>query len=263
VVIKKTQLPTEGGLVICTITKILPYGAFARLEEYGRDGFIPAGEIASIWVRNIRDYIKEGQKTVAKVLSIDEKKGHIDISIRRVNESQKSKKMQEWKRLQKAEKLLEIAAKKTGKTLEEAYAEVGAKFEEKYGEIYSGFEEIARENEGVLELIPAEWREAVKTVAEDSITITKIKIHGFIELKSYAGDGVEAIKGALAKALKSSDSKEVGIELLYMSPPRYRITVTAPDYKIAEKVMKNAAEAAVRFMAEKGGAGAFIREEKK
>jgi len=263
VVLRKTSFPADGELVITTVTKILPYGAFARLEEYGKDGFIPVGEIASIWVRNIKDYIKEGQKAVAKVLNIDERRGHIDLSIRRVNESQKSKKMQEWKRLQKAEKLLEIAAKKIGKTLEDAYGEVGAKLEEKYGEIYSGFEEIAKENAEALSLIPDEWRAVIEKTAKDSVTITKIKIHGFIELRSYASNGVEIIKNALAKAMEAAANKEAEAVLLYASPPRYRITVTAPNYKLAEKVMKNAAEAAVTFVTGNGGTGTFIREEKK
>lgn len=262
-VLKKKSFPAEGELVICTITKILPHGAFARLEEYSRDGFIPIGEIASIWVRNIKDYIKEGQKAVAKILNVDERKGHIDLSVRRVNVSQKSKKMQEWKRLQKAEKLLEIAAKKIGKTLEEAYSEVGIKLEEEYGEIYSAFEEIAKGTAEVLSLLPEEWKEIIEKTAKDNVTITKIKIHGLIELRSYASDGVEIIKSALSKALKTTSNKEVSVELLYLSPPKYRITVTAPDYKIAERVMKNSADAAVAVVAEKGGTGAFIREEKR
>jgi translation initiation factor 2 subunit 1 len=123
---KKDKYPSEGDLVICTVSKVSSHGAFANLDEYvNKDGFIHISEVASIWVKNIRDYVKEGQKTVAKVLSVDRDRGHIDLSVRRVGESQKTNKTQEWKRAQKAEKLLELAATEVKKTLDEAYKDVG------------------------------------------------------------------------------------------------------------------------------------------
>jgi translation initiation factor 2 subunit 1 len=78
---KKDPYPSEGDLVICTVTKVSSHGAFVKLDEYGgKDGFIHISEVASIWVKNIRDYVREGQKTVGKVLSVDRTKGHIDLT---------------------------------------------------------------------------------------------------------------------------------------------------------------------------------------
>lgn len=63
-------------------------------------------------------------------MNVDRKKGYIDLSLRRVTDAQRKNKMQEWKRAQKAEKLLELMAKEVGKSLDEAYEEVGFKLEE-------------------------------------------------------------------------------------------------------------------------------------
>ena len=56
---KRQEIPSENDLVICTITKVFSHGAFAKLDEYGDiEGFIHISEVASAWIKNIRDFVK-------------------------------------------------------------------------------------------------------------------------------------------------------------------------------------------------------------
>ncbi len=262
-VLKREPFPSEGDLVVCTVTKVYPHGAFARLDEYrDRDGYIHISEVASTWIKNIRDFVREGQKTVAKVLAVDRKKGHVDLSLRRVSEAAKKKKMQEWKRAQKAEKLLEMAAKELGKSLEQAYEEVGFKLEEEFGEIYGAFEEISAAGEEALEGldIPEEWVEPLVKLAKENVSISKVKIHGFVELRSRAPDGVEVIRRALTAAKEvEKEAEGVTLDISYVGAPRYRITVVAYDYKSAEEVLRKAGEKAVSMVVAEKGEGRFYR----
>ena len=103
------EWPEEGDLIVGTVHKVLNYGAFAKLEEYeGKEAFIHISEVSSGWVKNIRDYVRENQKIVARVLRVNPKKGHVDASLKRIREDQRTRRMQQWKIEQKAEKLLEI-----------------------------------------------------------------------------------------------------------------------------------------------------------
>ncbi|HID47317.1 MAG TPA: S1 RNA-binding domain-containing protein, partial [Methanococcaceae archaeon] len=104
----RKDFPEEGELVIGTVVDVKPYGAFVQLLEYpNREGMIHISEVSSGWVKNIRDHVKRGQRVVAKVMRVDKKKGHIDLSLKRVTEQQKKAKIQEWQRFQRAEKLLQ------------------------------------------------------------------------------------------------------------------------------------------------------------
>lgn len=261
---KKQALPSENDLVICTVTKVFSQGAFASLDEYeGKVGFIHISEIASTWVKNIRDFVKEGQKTVAKVLSIDAKKGHIDLSTRRVGDAQKKNKMQEWKRSQKAEKLLEFIAKEVNKGLDDAYNEVGFKLEERYGSIYDAFEEISLLDEKALQGlgIPKPWKEPLLRVVAENVAIPQVNINGYLDLKCPAPNGIEIIKDALIKAREAgSNEEDVKLEIAYMGSPRYRLKVIAPDYKIAEETLRKSADVALNIIKEGGGLGKFLRE---
>src|SRR3989337_4504240 len=109
------EFPEEAELVVCTVKDVKNFGAFVTLDEYeGKEGFIHIAEVSSGWIKYIRDYVREGQKLVCKVLRVDRDKGHIDLSLKAVNEHQKREKIQEWKNEQKAEKLLAISAERLG-----------------------------------------------------------------------------------------------------------------------------------------------------
>ena len=87
-----------------------------------------------------------------------------------------------------------------------------------------------------------------------------VDITGHLELASPHGDGIERIKKALKTALESSAEGEVRIS--YVGAPKYRVMVTAPDYKTAEESMKKAVDAAIESIEKEGGSGSFARTDK-
>ncbi len=264
-IIKRQKLPAESDLVICTITKVFSHGAFAKLDEYeDKEGFIHVSEVASTWVKNIRDFVREGQKAVAKVLKVDQIKGHIDLSVRRVGDAQKKNKMQEWKRTQKAHKLLELAATDIKKDIKTAYQEVGFKLEDKYGEIYAGLEEIVIFGEDPLkELnVPEEWIKPITAKAKENVTIPYVNIRGYLDVTCQNQNGIEVIKEALIKARSEEVESDIKLDVRYVGSPRYRLNVTAPDYKTAEEVLKRCANTAISFIEKNDGTGKFLREVK-
>ncbi len=258
---KRQSLPSESDLVICTITKVFSHGAFAKLDEYeDKEGFIHISEVASTWIKNIRDFVKPGQKSVAKVLNVNPAKGHIDLSLRRVADAAKKNKTHEWKRVLKADKLLELVAKEVGMSLDEAYTNVGFKLEDEFGEIYSGFEEIANEGELAIEgiQIPKPWIKPLIKLAQENVTVPTVEITGYLDLRCYLPNGVDDVKESLITSLE--EVKEVEIDVKYTKSPRFSVTVRASDYKTAEEALKGYTDKAISIITAKGGTGQFVRE---
>ncbi len=239
---KRKPLPDVGELVIGTVTKVFDYGAYMTLEEYGgKEAYLPWSEVSSKWVRDIRSVVREGQRVVVKVIRVDRRKGHVDVSLKRVNPSEQRRKILEWKRAQRAEKMLEMTAKSIGKTLDEAYEEVGWKLEDYFGEIYAAFEEAAYRGPDVLREagVPEEWIEPLMDQIRKHIVIKKIKIQGIITLFTLAPDGVERIKKALTAPLMELNlSKNLALRVYTIGAPRYRVEVIATDYKEAENLLR-------------------------
>jgi translation initiation factor 2 subunit 1 len=253
----RKEWPDEGDLVVATVHKVLNYGAFAKLEEYTeKEAFIHISEVSSGWVKNIRDYVRENQKIVAKVLRVNPRKGHVDVSLKRIREDQRTRKIQQWKIEQKAEKLLEFSAKSIDKNLDQGYEEVGYYLMDEFGDLYGAFETAAEE--GAESLINREvdkiWAEAITEVAKKNISPPEVHITGYVDLKSYASNGVEVIKEALLSV------KDDNVQIQCVGAPRYRLTVKSSDYIDAETMLKKAAQVAIDEVEEAGGEGEFYRE---
>ena len=235
--------PDEGEFVIGTVNKVQSYGAFVTLDEYqDREGFIHIAEIASGWVKRIRNHIKEKQKVVCKVMHIDPAKGHVDLSLKRVNEHQKRAKIKEWKNSQKASRLLTMLSEELNKSIDECYHEFVEDIIQKYGSLYEAFEETAYDSDSLEdEGFVGSWIESFKRVAQENIAIQYVDIKGYLDIRSWSDQGITYIRKALLDA-EESEYEDVTIEVHYLGAPHYSITVQAPDYKIAEEELKKAVE---------------------
>ncbi len=257
---ERSGWPGEDELVVCSVKKVTDFGAFVELDEYGhKEGLIHISEVASGWVKYIRDHVREGQKIVCKVLYVDESKRHIDLSLKDVNEHQRREKIQEWKNEQKAEKWIQYVANTT-KTSPEELKKLVTLLYEKFGSVYSVFEKSRVSGVSILTNIGVNKQiaEMIKKVAEENLKKPQVEIAGFIDLTSSLPDGIEHIKKAL-NAAGDVDGEDISISITYIGAPRYRVHVIAPDYKKAENILKKSAQAAIKIIEKANGTGEFHR----
>lgn len=257
--VKLSPYPDEGELVVCTVKDVKGFGAFVTLSEYqNREGFVHVAEVATGWVKYIRDHIREGQKIVCKVLRVDTVKEHIDLSLKQVNEHARKEKIQEWKNEQRAEKLFEIVAQNLHRTVPECFDEFGKPLVEKYGMMYTAFEECAVDSRALeREGFKGPWIKAFVGVAQENIVPPRVAIHGYLELTCTGRDGLKKIQAALMDAEQTGKGS---VAILYLGAPRYRIQVSALDYKSAEDHLKAAVDRALESIKASGGKGDFVRE---
>jgi translation initiation factor 2 subunit 1 len=258
---RKQEWPEVGELVMATVENVKDYGAYVKLDEYDKKGLLHISEMSSSWIRNIRDFVREGQKVVLKVLRVNAEKGHIDLSLRRVTKRGKIEKIMSWKKERKAEALLRNVAEKTSLSPEEIYEKAGALMEKEYG-LYEAFERVVKEGVQVLTKIgvPDQLATVLTEVAEERIRIPMVRVKGIVELRCMKPNGVKILKQAFSKAKKAEKSKDVELRFYVVAAPKYRIEVLAGNYKHAEAILQGFAEKVVSNVVEAGGAGSFRRE---
>lgn len=71
-----------GSIVEGKVTGITNFGAFVELPG-GKTGMVHISEVAPTFVKEIRDYVKEGQVVKVKVLNITQE-GRVSLSMKRV-----------------------------------------------------------------------------------------------------------------------------------------------------------------------------------
>jgi len=254
----KQGFPEEGELVLCTVTSVQYHSVFVDIDEYGKGGLIHISEVSPGRIRNIRDFVKEGKKIVCKVLRINIEKGYIDLSLRRVNESEKRRKIDNIKKEQNAEKIVEIAAGKAGIKTEQLYNEILENIKKKYVSLNEFFEATLKD-QNILEGLNIEKKrlDILQETIKQRIKPAEVEIRGKLKITTYAPNGAEIIKNSLKKAEESTKGR---IVINYLGSGYYRFLIKAPDYKEAEKLMKNATETAINFVTKNAGVADFTRE---
>ncbi len=260
-VFRRKEYPEIGEYVIATAVKLEGHGVYVALDEYEKRGYIPIGEVASTWVKNIKDFIKEGQKLVLKVIRIDDRRGHIDLSLRKVTEREKKEKLIQYKKSKKAEKLFEGTAKVLGVELNDAIRAVGIPLEDRFGDLYSALEAAAINGPSVLRRagIDERWSEALHQTAKEHVEAPTVVVAAMIQLSTSRPRGVEDIKKAIAEGEKVAKKADSKVAITYVGAPRYRIEVSAKDYKSAEDALKEVSGAIISKLSSEGGSGALIR----
>lgn len=239
---KKNGFPEEGELVLCTVSKVMYNSVFADLDEYyNLTGMLHISEIAPGRIRNIRDYVVEGKVVVCVVLRIDRDRGHIDLSLRRVNDSQRRLKINEVKQEQKAEKIIELVAKENKIDVKPLYGRLKDIIFRKYQNMYDCFEDVALEelsleNLGVEKGVAEQLTELIK----QRIKPPKVEIRGKMFLTTYECNGIDAIKNTLKKALSIGENK---LTIKYLGGGAYSVYLTEETYKEGEKLLEKVIKA--------------------
>ncbi len=256
---KKEGMPEEDEIVLCTVTNVQHHSVFAELDEFGKTGMIHISEVSPGRIRNLRDYVQEGKKIICKILRIDRVKGHIDLSLRRVNEGQRRKKNEDIKQEQKAENIIAGIAKKLKKDLNEVYEEISSKVFEKYEYIFECFNDIVEKDYDLQKLgIPEKLAEELTNAVKEKIKPVEVMIKGVLKLSSDAPNGIEIVKKTLQRAEKIGKGYAV---VTYAGAGSYNVVVKEKDYKTAEKILKTCTDSAIKYLEKNGGKGEFIRKD--
>jgi len=252
------DVPTVGETVVCKVKQVLNYGAFVELVEYKNSkGFVHVSQVATRWVKNIRNHVKEGQVRAAKVLSIDRQRNQIDLSFNKVSKNAQRVRIEAWKQLKRCKKLLEILAKEQGKSFDQAWEEIAVPLLEKYDSLGEAFQNIALLGEEAAEGISAKWLKPLIQLVSKNVPIPERTIKGTLSIRSVKPNGVDIIKQALQKAEKTSKN----IEIFYSGGGKYALKAKGPDFKAVEKTLNSTAETIIDAIKASGGEAKFERSE--
>jgi len=253
------ELPEIGELVVATIAKVGDHGAYATLDEYSNvQGFLHVSEIGQGWIRNINKFIKEGEKKVLLVKKIRAGKEEIDLSLKQVSREQRKNKLRDVKQFQKGKGIIKNIQEKA-KLSDNDVEKLEDKIFSKYDAVYDGIIDIARNGIKVFSdlKLPKKTLDVIEAVST-KIKLPSVEIRGILELTDRSSSGVENIRNSLQSFEKIDQNT---IKILYIGAPRYRISVTAPDFKSAEKTLKPILEDIQKKIEKNKGSFKFTRED--
>jgi translation initiation factor 2 subunit 1 len=255
--LKKT--PEAGDIVLVTVKEITGHGAYVSLDEYGNmTGFLHISEIATGWIRNIERYVKPKQKTVLKVIRVNKTRAEVDLSLKQVSGEERKSKLIEVKKNEKATAFMEMVKVKANLS-DEQIGEIEDKILQKHDSVYDLFEIVAKKGTDSVHNLELS-AEATRAIEDEShkIQVPHVEIRDILEISSRDPNGIDVIKNTLSPLAAAKSNAQV--KITYIGAPKYRVTVQAENFKMAEKTMNNVLEKAKISIEKHHGIFSFSRE---
>lgn len=209
----------------------MPYGAYCELQEYKKDAYLPISEIASGWIKNIHEFIKEGQKTVGKVLSVDKEKKTIDVSLKKATQKEKTTKQNEFSIEKRYEKLFEQALMLSKQDTKKE--KIKSELSEKFVTYTNLFNSLISDPSAMDFIKNKMFSDSLLEIISKNIKPKKFIVSYTVELRlTDPKAGIKKLKSVL------QDINKKGVDILYLGAPKYRFTTEGEDYIAAENKIK-------------------------
>lgn len=243
----ENEFPEIDEVVMVQVRSIADMGAYVSLLEYNNiEGMILLSEVSRRRIRSINKLIRVGKQEVCMVLRVDQEKGYIDLSKRRVSAEDIQQCDERFQRSKAVHSIVRHVAETQNCEMEDLYQKTAWPLYRKYGHAYEAFRLAITDpdsifNEETMPGLASPLREAMLQDIAKRLTPTAVKIRSDIEVTCFHYEGINAIKRALLKGA-SKGSEEVPIKIKLLAPPLYVMTCSAYDKNLGVELLKEAIE---------------------
>ncbi|KAM0685711.1 hypothetical protein COBT_003075 [Conglomerata obtusa] len=208
-----SRFPVAGEIVVIKITKITDLGVYVQLLEYnGIEGLIVVGELSKKKIKSVASLVKIGRIEVAMVLRVDNEKGYIDLSRKKVSMTDYQTCIKRYNQNKLAHSVLIVEAKNKDKCVDTLYEEYFAKAGN--SSLYNYF----------LKVLSNETQDEILDSVKKKYNLARYKVRADVEVTSH-NVGVEAVKNALMRG-KNVDKR---IDVALIKTPIYSVMMTVGD----------------------------------
>ncbi|MEK6817503.1 MAG: hypothetical protein AABX80_01755 [Nanoarchaeota archaeon] len=223
----------ESDLVLCTVDRIVGTVVFVKIEGEKREGNIIVSEIAPGRIRNLRDYVVPKKKIVCKVLRVSPER--VDLSLRRVSQSEKKEVIEEHSQEKSYENILKSI-------LGDNAEQIIGKIKEKEN-LYSFLEQAKQSPKQLEKLVGENNSKRILQIISKQKTKKSI-IKKEFNLTSIHSNGINLTKELLENI---ND-----VEISYLAAGKFSIKVQSEDPKKEEKRLRIILEDIEKKAKEKG-----------
>ena len=256
------KYPEVDEVVMVNVVQIAEMGAYVKLLEYdGQKGMILMSEFSRKRIRSINKLVRVGRTECVLVTRVDQDKGYIDLSKRRVVQEDIRRCEEKYSKAKTVNQILrhvgELLDYEDNKQLEELYRKTAWYFDKKYassGGSHEMFKDAAQKPEVLDELedIDEHTKDVLLKNIKRRLTPQAVKVRADVEVLCYAYEGIDAVKDALRAGLAVS-TEEVPLKINLIAPPIYVISVTLFDEEKGVEAVKAAMAAIETSIKEAGG----------
>jgi translation initiation factor 2 subunit 1 len=271
----ENEFPPEGddSLVLARIDKFDDKsGAYVSLLEYdGREGMINLGEISKKRIRSMLKILRIGSIEVLSVMNVDEEKGYINLSKKRVEPEVIQPKQEQFARAKAVHGIMQHVSASHGLEVEDLCEKVSWPLHTKHECAFTAFK---RHIEGEFNIwddvdftkpgkdlshLADKIKEDVEMYMKRRLIVATVRLMAKCEVSCHEYEGIDAIKEALNEGRKASkDGLELDIKLI--AHPVFALTCMCQEKESGVKVISAALDLIKASIESKKGTFAIVAQ---
>lgn len=255
------RLPEIEEVIMVKVEKIAEMGAYVHILGYNNiEGMILLSELSRRRIRSINKLIRVGRNEVVVVIRVDREKGYIDLSKRRVLQTDVPKCEDRFAKAKAVNSILRHVADKLGYTTDEQLEDLCERtawyFDEKLKKdaiSYDVFKQVVNDPTMLDECpISAEEKAELLENIRRRLMPQAVKIRSDIEVACYGYEGIEAVKESLKAGLACSTA-DMPIKINLIAPPEYVVTTSTLEKDEGVQSLRTAIESVREKIESLGG----------
>jgi len=260
------RFPEVDDVVMVNVKSIAEMGAYVRLLEYNDiEGMILLSELSRRRIRSINKLIRVNRDERVVVIRVDEEKGYIDLSKRRVSAEEAKKCENRYSKAKCVYSIIrhtiELLHKEGNMVkIEDLFERTVWKLDKQYKRenekckaSYDIFKKAVEDPDVLNELeISDQEREILMKNINRRLTPQAMKIRADISVSCFAYEGVDAVKRALKAGLECS-TEEHKIKINLIAPPTYVVTTQSLDRTLGLEAVQQAIDEIERSILDADG----------
>ncbi|KAL4496495.1 hypothetical protein ABPG72_014725 [Tetrahymena utriculariae] len=252
------KYPKENDLVVVEVVKVEENCCYVQLLEYNRiEGMITPNEMTKQMQQSIQKVLKIGKQEVVQVLRVDEEKGYIDLSKKKVRNNQDNACLDRFSKAKDIHSILitvcESLPQDYNVKIDDLYTKIVWPLYKQFNHAYDAFRFALNDETIITKIeIAAEVKEKLLQVIRRRLNTQPMRIKADFELRCHEYEGIDAIKAALlAGEAKSRNKCDVKFEII--GSPVYAGCIVTQDKNLGIEVLNEALKAVEEVIISKKG----------
>jgi translation initiation factor 2 subunit 1 len=263
----------DGSLVLARLDKFDDKsGCYVTLLEYdGREGMINLGEISKKRVRSYLKLLRIGNIEVLSVMDVDEEKGYVNLSRKRVEPEDVEPKKEQFAKAKAVHGIMWHVARNQGLEVEDLCSKVSWPLHTKYKCAFTAFKrhidgeiniwedlDFTKPGKDISDLAD-KIKEEIENHMKRRLVASTMRLMAKCEVSCHEYEGIDAIKDALMEGHKASkDGLEVDIKLI--AHPVFALTCMCQDKEAGVNVLSAALDLIKASIESKKGKFAIVSQ---
>ncbi len=253
----RNKYPNVDDLVYVTTNQIAEMGAYCSLLEFNHvEGMILLSELSRRRIRSIQKVIRVGKNEVCVVLKVDQEKGYIDLSKKKVTLEDLKIAEERYTKAKTVHSIMKHVAEKTDIGLEQLYEMFCWDLYDQYGHALDAFKIAVTDPDRIFKdtSIDKTVYDEILIQIRKRLTPQPIKVRVDINAFCYDYEGIDAIKSVLLEVDNTEDEAfSTPIKIKLIAPPVYVITACTLDKQLGVDRMTKIVEEIKEKLKLKGG----------